>query len=290
MTACACCGGDATVFAVLDSARSCEDRPVSVFPPSGAMVTYHRCTRCRFIFCRDFDALSDGQMAERIYNADYILADPGFADARPRHFAAMLADLLPPGIAALDFGGGRGLLAARMREAGFADYESYDPYFDTAEPSAAQYDVITAFEVMEHSRDPVATCRAACARLKPGGVLLFSTMLQPRGVDADWWYIAPRNGHLSIHSDASLRRLARTMRMRCLSFDDGLHVMYASAAAPLARAIIGDRTGSILWHASRRGAASLASAASALLRLGFVLPALDPRHPVRMMMRGMRSA
>lgn len=280
------------MFARLDSARSCEDRKAPVFPPSGELVTYHRCTRCGFIFCPDFDALSDAEMAELIYNDDYIRADPGFADERPRYFAKALISLfagLPRDVRALDFGGGKGLLAQLLRASGSMDcYDSYDPYFDTGRVPNSTYDIVTAFEVMEHSRDPLGTFRAARACLKPCGVLLFSTQLQPPRVDAGWWYIAPRNGHFSIYSHASLRRLGRRLGMRTLSLNEGLHMMYAAEAAPLARAIARNRSGAVLWCASRCGPTAWASAVASLARLGFVMPALNPRHLVRMLALSLR--
>jgi hypothetical protein len=91
---------------------------VPFFPPSGNQIVYWRCVRCEFVFTDDFDSLSSAELAEQIYNDDYIRADPDFAATRPNAYAGFLAELLGPPkhrIEAVDFGGGRGLLANLAR-------------------------------------------------------------------------------------------------------------------------------------------------------------------------------
>ena len=80
---CKCCSAAAIPFAKLDFSRTCEDRHAPPFAPSGEMVPYFHCQSCGFIFTDHFDAWSPGDMAERIYNADYHLADPEFTETRP---------------------------------------------------------------------------------------------------------------------------------------------------------------------------------------------------------------
>lgn len=258
------------------------------------MVAYHRCRRCGFVFTTDFDALSDAELGAAIYDADYIRADPDFAEARPRLFAFYLRGLLarrggPQSV--LDYGGGAGKLAGLLREQGIA-CDNFDPYFaaGAVPPGAPEggYDVVTAFEVFEHSRDPLATARDALRWLAPEGVLLFSTHLQPRRPDPDWWYIAPRNGHVSIHSAASLDALAHRLGLRLLSVGEVLHVCWRASASRLAaaavRAMFGPEGRSALYYASRRGVVPWARTAAALARLG-VKAAADPRHPARALLR-----
>jgi SAM-dependent methyltransferase len=287
---CKCCGGPTRPFARHDAARSCADRAAPAFPPCGRMVAYHRCRRCGFVFTTDFDALSDAALGAAIYDADYIRADPDFAEARPRLFADYLRGLLarrrgPPSV--LDYGGGAGRLAGLLREQGIA-CDNFDPYFaaGAAPPGKPEggYDLVTAFEVFEHSRDPLATARDALRWLAPTGVLLFSTHLQPRRLDPDWWYIAPRNGHVSLHSAASLGVLARRLGLRLLSVGEVLHVFWPPPAAAAVRAMFGPEGQSALYYASRRGVLPWVRTAAALARLG-VKAAADPRHPARALLR-----
>ncbi len=291
---CKCCGAPARPFARHDAARSCADRhlpaPGGTFAPRGQMIAYHRCRRCGFVFTADFDALSDAELGAAIYDADYIRADPDFAAARPRLFADYLHRLLgrrSRPAAVLDYGGGAGLLAALLRERGIA-CDSFDPYFAAGAPPsgvpAGGYDLVTAFEVFEHSRDPLATARDALRWLAPAGVLLFSTHLQPRRPDPDWWYIAPRNGHVSIHSAASLAVLARRLGVRLLSVGEVLHVFCRPPAGPLLRTLFAPEAWTALYYASRRGVVPYARTAAMLARLG-VPAAADPRHLARALLR-----
>jgi hypothetical protein len=214
---------------------------------------------------------------------------PGAAAiGRPVHFSVVLAETFGPiacRAAFLDYGGGGGRLAALMRARGFA-YDVYDPYFQEGPPpTACLYDVVTAFEVMEHARWPVPTAAdalACCAT--PGGMLLFSTLLQPRDVSPAWWYIAPRNGHVAIHTVRSLRALATRCDATLISLGDELHVMTRGPSPALAR-VIARHLAAIRYHAARRGPGELFTTLRALQ--GFGVPMR--RTPVRTVAQAVRA-
>lgn len=46
--------------------------------------------------------------------------------------------------------------------------------------------------------------REIAALTAPGGLVIASTLLQPPNATLDWWYAAPRNGHLTLHTAESL--------------------------------------------------------------------------------------
>lgn len=285
---CKCCGATAEPFASVDFSRTCEDQPTPVFAPTGEAVPYYRCSICGFLFTPYFDGLTQEQMAEKIYNSQYVMADPGFVDARPRYFANVLQDAIGPtkgAVTALDFGGGNGQLAALMRAAGFLHFGSYDPFFGAATAPASPHDLVTAFEVMEHTRDPIGTFREVLALLRPDGALLFSTMLQPRQLDANWWYMAPRNGHVSLHSRSSLQAVARLVHMTFLSIDPGLHLFYRSPPNLAMRSIVRRYARPMLRFASLNGMGSLLDTSRQVARLGAVGATLDPRHTGRALLR-----
>ena len=254
------------------------------FPPSGEHLRYWRCPTCEFIFTVDLDGLSSAELGNRIYNDDYGRADPEFAAERPRYFAGLLGGLVGPvkhRIEAIDFGGGRGHLAALMR--GGVLIDNYDPYFEEKGWPTRTYNLVTAFEVVEHTRDPIGTFRQMLSLLQPKGAVVFSTLLQPRNVRPDWWYIAPRNGHVSIYSDRTLRLLALRAGARCLTMSDGLHVLYERAGW-LPRFIASQRPRAVLYWASLRSTGALASATMQLFQLGCPSAALDPRHTLRLLL------
>lgn len=235
------------------------------------------------MFTTDFDAMSDAELGATIYDADYARTDPDFAQARPRYFAELLGPLLAPlgaRLSILDFGGGAGQLTAMLRAQGLA-CDNFDPYFAAEPLSATAYDLVTAFEVAEHSRDPLGTFRSALAMVRPDGALLFSTQARPPGAGIDWWYVAPRNGHVSLHSEASLRACAGRLGVAFVALNEGLHLFYRERNAPVPRTLLRALGGSVLYHASLLGPARLWTAAVQVVGAGNLRAALDPRHAVR---------
>jgi 2-polyprenyl-6-hydroxyphenyl methylase/3-demethylubiquinone-9 3-methyltransferase len=288
---CKCCGADTTVFGSADASRSCNDRHgTPTFPASGTLVTYRRCGSCGFVFTTDFDALSDADLGLAIYNDAYGLTDPDFIAVRPRYQADEVTRHLGhrrTTLRCLDYGGGAGAFAEMMREAGF-DYRNHDPYFSDDRAPDERFDLVTAFEVIEHSRDPVATFRDACDHVSPGGLLLFSTQLLSRGAEMDWWYIAPRNGHVSIHTEASLMACAQRVGMRIVFLADGLHAMYRAGDRNAVPPLVADLVRRLSWNIMQRASAlglghTLRTAALVLRSGGGLRSAANPRHLGRAM-------
>ncbi len=294
---CKICGGATRLFGDADANRTCEDRDGrGAFPPAGRAVRYLACEACGFVFTPDFDALTDAQMGAAIYNADYIRADPEFAEKRPDALAGMLAGMLAPfpGLRLLDYGGGAGRMAEGLRARGLAA-RVFDPFFaHDPLPEGERFPLVTAFEVIEHSRDPLATFRDARRFLEPGAGLLFSTSLRPAGAGIEWHYVAPRNGHVSLHTARSLDAAARALgEWRRLTLAEGLHLLLPGAGAnAVARHLVRRAVGGVLYAASRHGPAAYADAWARLARADGAASwrrLLDPRHPLRALARSILS-
>ncbi len=220
-------------------------------------------------------------MADRIYNSDYILADPDFAETRPKFIAGAIDLFLEPmkgTLSILDYGGGAGKFAAELKARGFGTVQCFDPYFSTGEKPKETFDLVTAFEVVEHALDPVASFLDAWSLVAFDGALLFTTALQAGNQDKGWWYIAPRNGHVSIHSYWSLQRIAARLGAKCLSLNDNLHVLYRTAQSPVARQLAASQHRSTLYAASLRGVRSFIQTAKMCGELGFPPNSRHARH------------
>ena len=101
-------------------------------------------------------------------------------------------------------------MADELRRLGFTAVECYDPMLHAIRPGGP-FDLVTAIEVAEHSVAPLDFFAEMRGFMKPAGALLFTTALQPpniRTVKAGWWYIAPRNGHVSVFSENALGLVA----------------------------------------------------------------------------------
>jgi 2-polyprenyl-6-hydroxyphenyl methylase/3-demethylubiquinone-9 3-methyltransferase len=74
-------------------------------------------------------------------------------------------------------------------------------------------------------------------------MMLFTTLLQPSDIGdfgANWWYAAPRNGHVSLYSHDAMHGLMRRLGMRWRScVNNALHVAYRKKLPRFARHLEG---------------------------------------------------
>lgn len=230
--ACKCCGGDGLPCGVVDFNKNCEARRASPLPIWGIPIYYHRCTRCGFIFTIAFDSFSEQDVRDVIYNEQYFLVDPEYAEARPKANAEFIKRQFAwhKSISILDFGGGNGRLATELRADGFSDVDTYDPFVEEFSTwPGIRYDCVVCFEVLQHSNRPRETLGELNSLLKEDGLLLFSTLLQPPDIDEigmGWWYLAPRNGHVSLFSQAALVALTNLLGLQFGSFNSNMHVAF----------------------------------------------------------------
>ncbi len=228
---CKACHALSPAIGIVDFNKCCEDLHRASLPRSGRRVTYHRCPQCALVFTGDFDAWSVDEFRRGIYNEGYAEVDPDYAVARPAASASIIASLFGRacrGMAVLDYGGGDGALAVLLsRDHGMiaTTYDPFNPACDVL--PARRFPLVACFEVLEHTSDPRATIAALAGLVQDDGAVLFSTLLQPadfasKGVN--WWYVAPRNGHLTIFSPQALKALWAEIGFEMVSHGDNLHV------------------------------------------------------------------
>ena len=130
----------------------------------------------------------------------------------------------------LDYGGGTGILARRLREGGFRAAQTYDPFVpEHAALPPGPFDVVTCYEVLEHHPRPLAAIRDMAERTAKRGIVIFSTLLLPPTfptIGLRWWYVAPRNGHISIFSRRAMALAWQREGMAFGSYGDNLHVAF----------------------------------------------------------------
>lgn len=229
--ACKICGAPSPLFGVVDFHKSCIEAQGQRLPLSGHPIYYRRCTQCAFTFTTAFDTWDWETFRANIYNDQYIVVDPDFVELRPAGNAGLIANSFPDAktsIKILDYGGGNGVLASRLRDAGFAA-STYDPYSSFAEMPTEQFDLISCFEVLEHVPTPQKAVEIMVSLIKQPGAILFSTLVQPKeflSVGLNWWYAGPRNGHVSLFSIPALALLFKPYGMKVASFNDNLHLAY----------------------------------------------------------------
>jgi SAM-dependent methyltransferase len=232
---CPVCGTSSEWLDAVDFNKSCEEARGTFLPRSGVLVAYAFCGGCGFCFAPQIYAWSAETFERWIYNDAYVQVDPDYLGVRPRSNADMLSQIFPqaPTGRHLDYGGGNGMLANILRERGW-DSSSYDPFTerDRALESRGQFDLITAFEVFEHTPDLNALIRDLDRLRTPTGILLFSTLISDGELRSNrslgWWYAAPRNGHISLFSRKSLGLLAGRLSLNFASFSNNFHAFFGT--------------------------------------------------------------
>jgi hypothetical protein len=120
---------------------------------------------------------------------------------------------LPTRASILDWGGGNGLMTRFLRDLGF-DARNYDMY-DTNTYAAGfddspgkTYEMITAFEVLEHMAEPKIEINSIFER-NPN-IVFMSTCFYKRQ-DINWSYLAPYAGrHIFFYSPKSLGEIGKS--------------------------------------------------------------------------------
>lgn len=229
-TICKCCGGLAQPFGQVDFQKNCEEQKGFFLPPSGILVPYFRCDGCGFLFTRFFDHWSSEEFQVHIYNEAYEAVDPEYAAKRPEDWALYIATLFRaylPGMSALDWGGGTGRLAELLRASGIQRAETWDPFNPTyTTPQAGPFNFVSCIEVLEHLPDPKAGIRSLISHLPGEGAILLSTLIQPETmaeIGTKWWYLAPRNGHISLHTAKSLQALFAVQGFHFITVAPNIH-------------------------------------------------------------------
>lgn len=233
---CKICGAASPLLGVVDFHKSCIEAQGRRLAVSGYPVYYRRCPECSFVFTTAFDAWDWNTFSEHIYNSDYVVVDPDYVELRPAGNAHLIANSFPEArgsIKILDYGGGTGVLAARLRDQGFAA-TTYDPFSSFNDLPQETFDLITCFEVLEHAPYPQETVATMISLLKRPGAILFSTLVQPAEFDSiglNWWYASPRNGHVSLYSTHALTLVFKPYGLRVGSFSPDLHIAYGEIPA-----------------------------------------------------------
>jgi len=230
---CKICGAGAPLYGVVDFHRSCEEARGRFLPLSGVAIYYRRCSACGFLFTDCFDDWTEADFKKYIYNDGYLEVDPDYAETRPAFCARTVAQLFDKDKArlrVLDYGGGNGMVARLLQSAGFLTAETYDPFTPEYDRlTEGRFEVVTCFETLEHLPDPNAGISAIASRIGEAGIAVISTLVQPADFDRqkmNWWYIGPRNGHISLFSRPALAAAWRRAGFNLASFNENLHIAF----------------------------------------------------------------
>lgn len=233
ISACKVCDSEARLCGVVDFNTSCNSKlpDYAVLPLSGVPIYYHRCENCGLIYTHAFDDWESEDFKTHIYNEDYVTHDPDFLGVRAKSNAELIMSNFETiqQWNVLDYGGD-GQLTQLLKAQG-VNACAWDPFHFDAPMPDGRFDLITSFEVFEHTPTPIVTLQDACGFLNESGAIFFSTLVSDAHTaqGTSFWYIGPRNGHVTIHTKKSLSILFSKVGLEVIHFSDSLHMGYNPA-------------------------------------------------------------
>ena len=190
-------------------------------------VKYFRCTNCHFI-----EAEKPRYWLKEAYSSAIIDADTGIIarNITLSKIAALIFLLFcKKDSKILDYAGGYGIMTRMLRDIGLDCYWD-DKYAENifakrfADDKKTKYEMVTAFEFLEHSKDPVKEIRKIIQRYSPK-IFLFSTAVHNGNPPKDWWYYSESGGqHISLYTQKSLSTIASKLKLHYLTNGVDIHV------------------------------------------------------------------
>jgi hypothetical protein len=216
------------------------DAPNAVFADGTILgrhrTTYYRCSNCGFIQTGPPTWLPEAY-SDAITSSDIGML--GRNNRQARLVTALIWGFFQPEGRFLDYGGGYGILVRLMRDKGF-DFHRYDRYcsnlfaqgFDVSGPEQGPFELVTAFELLEHVHDPLSEIENL---LRYSDSIFFTTELlsEPPPRPDGWWYYGQEHGqHLSFYTLHSLSLLAERFGLHLYSARGTYHLLTKREISP----------------------------------------------------------
>ncbi len=183
---------------------------------------YYCCGNCDFIFLDESKIISADQEKKEysfhqnsFENEGYVNMFRQFIDKAIKPYKTRIKT-------ALDFGSGPGpVLAELLKKEGFKT-DIYDKHFAPEKVYLnKKYDLITATEVFEHLKDPLATLKLLKPLLNKDGILAIMTLFHPNNAAEfkKWWYRRDST-HIAFYTPKTFAKMAELLEMKTLITDE----------------------------------------------------------------------
>ncbi len=191
-------------------------------------VAYYRCESCLFV------QTEEPYWLDEAYQSAITSLDIGLPYRNiilRTELEKIIDSFFPESSTYLDFAGGYGLFVRLMRDNGFNFYRQDDycenifaKHFDIADIQLDKFDLVTAFEVLEHFNNPIDEITKI---FNYSDTVIFTTELAPESTEEieNWWYIAQETGqHIGFFSKKSMEYIASKFKKNYYCKDGKIHV------------------------------------------------------------------
>lgn len=243
---CPICKGKSLAHDVVDFNKSCIEKDNKYLVKSLIPIYYFLCEKCNFCYAPTFKKWSKKDFEKYIYNKDYIKVDPDYENNRPFYNSKLLINTFKnnyKNIKHLDYGGGNKTLSKFLQEKNWST-KSYDKFVDinTNIQKLGKFNLITLFEVFEHVVDIDELMNDLSLLIEDDGLIIFSTLLSDKNIKKNsrlqWWYAAPRNGHISLFSKKSLYVLASKYNFKIAHNNSNIHFLYKDINSTIVKTVL----------------------------------------------------
>lgn len=189
---------------------------------------YYKCTQCNFIQTEDPFWLKEAY-ASAITSLDIGLLYRN--NYLKKEISKIIDCCFPKANMMIDYAGGYGVFVRLMRDAGYNFYRQdnyckniFAEHFDITDTPTKKFDLVTAFEVLEHFNDPLNEIEAI---LKYADNAIFTTEIAPKDNQdiENWWYIAQETGqHIAFYSEDTMEIIAKKFNKYYYTKDKTLHL------------------------------------------------------------------
>lgn len=198
-------------------------------------VKYFRCNNCGFV------QTEEPYWLEEAYSSAITSIDIGPVNrsvVMAENTKALILAFFDVNARFLDYGGGYGIFVRRMRDLGF-DFHYHDKYctnlfaegFDVDLETPEKFELVTAFEVVEHLEEPMQQLQKLRESAKN---IFFTTEIIPSRYPKpeEWWYYGLEHGqHISFFSRKSLNVLADRLKLNLYTYGS-LHLLTEEKISP----------------------------------------------------------
>lgn len=189
---------------------------------------YYKCTHCSFVQTDEPHWLQEAYSSAItsldigiLYRNNYLVED----------VSKMIDCCFPEAQKMLDFAGGYGIFTRLMRDIGYDFYRQdiycenlFANHFDITDIETKKFDIVTAFEVLEHLNNPLEEIKEILAYADHA---IFSTDLIPDTNEKieNWIYISQETGqHIAFYSQKAMEIIAEKFGRNYYTKNGNIHV------------------------------------------------------------------